>query len=136
MTHDLPRILLVDDDDDYAESTGALLHASGYEVRRARTAREALRLAREVRPDLVLLDVMMEHATAGLDALAEMRRDPQLAGLPILVVSSIYAEVPGFRISTDPAWLRHDGFVPKPVDYDALLARIGELLAAAPARPA
>jgi hypothetical protein len=49
--------------------------------------------------------------------------------VPVLVVSSIYTEVPGFRITPAADWLRHDGFLAKPVDFDELLERVQALLA-------
>ena len=124
-------ILLVDDDDDFATAVGAFLDAHGYGVLRAHSAAEGIALARAERPALVLLDVMMEDATAGLRALDEMRRLPELAAMPIVVVSSIYAAIPGFRITADPRWLRHDGFLAKPVDLDELLRVVRTRLAPA-----
>ena len=129
MSETPPRVLVVDDDDDYAETVGVFLGRAGYDVRRARTAREGLEAARAERPDVVLMDVMMEERTAGFFAIQEMRRDPELADVPVLVVSSIYTEVPGFRITPAADWLRHDGFLAKPVDFDELLERVGALLA-------
>lgn len=128
-------ILVVDDDDDYAASIGSFLAVHGYTVVRARDAREGLRLARAVRPGLVLMDVMMEERTAGFFAIQELRRDPELAAIPVFVVSSIYSAIPGFRVSPDAGWLRHDGFLAKPVDLDELLARVRERLPAG-GRPA
>jgi len=55
--------------------------------------------------------------------------EQQLAATPILVVSSLYTAVPGFRVSPQAGWLRHDGFLAKPVDLDELLRSVGERLA-------
>jgi DNA-binding response OmpR family regulator len=131
-------ILLVDDDDDYAAAIGSFLAAHGYCVLRARDGREGLRLARSAHPGLVLMDVMMEERTAGFFAIQELRRDPELASIPVFVVSSIYSAIPGFRVSPDAGWLRHDGFLAKPVDLEELLARVRERLPAGgrPAAPA
>lgn len=130
---DGPRsILVVDDDDDAADAVGAFLGSHGYEVRRARSAHEGLARARANRPELVLMDVMMEERTSGFFAIQEMRRDPKLATVPVIVVSSIYTAVPGFRVTPEADWLRHDGFFAKPVDFDLLLARVRELLARVP----
>lgn len=126
--NDTATILVVDDDDDYAESIAAFLGAHGYRVLRARSGAEGVRLARSERPDLVLMDVMMEERTAGFFAIQEMRRDPALESVPIFVVSSIYSAIPGFRVSPEAGWLRHDGFLAKPVDFDELLARVRERL--------
>jgi len=126
----LPTVLVVDDDDDYAESVTAFLEAHGYAVRRARSGAEGVRLARSERPGLVLMDVMMEERTAGFFAIQELRRDPELASVPVFVVSSIYSDIPGFRVSPDAGWLRHDAFLAKPLDFAELLARVREHLPA------
>src|SRR5439155_3570615 len=57
----------------------------------ARDGREALELARRARPDVVLLDLMMPGAT-GLDALAEIRGDPELRATPVVIVSAFSGE--------------------------------------------
>ena len=124
MSEPLARILVVDDDDDYAESIGAFLRAHGYEVLRARDGREGVAMARLHRPDLVLMDVIMEERTAGFFAIQELRRDPVLAAIPVFVVSSLYDAIPGFRVTPGAGWLRHDLFLAKPVDLDELLARV------------
>jgi len=133
MSDSAQTVLVVDDDDDSADAVGAFLGRHGYDVRRARSAREGLALARAERPALVLMDVMMEERTSGFFAIQEMRRDAGLATVPVIVVSSIYTAVPGFRVTPSADWLRHDGFLPKPVDFDALLACVRERLAAAAA---
>lgn len=125
-------ILVVDDDDDYAESITAFLTAHGYTVRRARSGSEGVRLAKSEPPGLILMDVIMEERTAGFFAIQEIRRDPMLAGVPIFVVSSIYSAIPGFRVTPDAGWLRHDAFLVKPVDFDQLLARVHEHLPPGP----
>jgi DNA-binding response OmpR family regulator len=127
---DIPKILLVDDDDDYAESIGSFLGAHGFSVRRGRNGKEGLMLARAERPDLVLMDVMMDERTEGFFTLQQMRRDPDLADVPVFVVSSIYSAIPGFRVSPEAGWLRHDDFLAKPVELDELLGRIRQRLAA------
>jgi CheY-like chemotaxis protein len=127
-------ILLVDDDDDYADSISAFLGAEGYRVLRGRNGREGLALARAERPDLVLMDVMMDERTEGFFTIQQMRHDPQLAELPVFVVSSIYSAIPGFRVSPEAGWLRHDEFFAKPVELDALLVSIRQRLAGAPPR--
>jgi DNA-binding response OmpR family regulator len=128
---DARTILLVDDDDDYATSISSFLTAHGFRVLRARNGREGLALARAQRPDLMLLDVMMEERTEGFFTLQQLRRDPEISELPVFVVSSIYTAVPGFRISPEASWLRQDEFLAKPVDLDGLLARIRSRLATA-----
>ena len=82
-----PEILVVDDDPDFVEVTRHTASAQGYEVARASNGKEALALMRRQPPDLVLLDIMMSYRLDGLDVAAAMRRDPALAGVPILMIS-------------------------------------------------
>lgn len=118
------RILIVDDDHDFSESTATYLRAHGLDVVQAYDGQEGLKAARLHRPDLILMDIMMEERTAGLFTVQQLRRDPVLRDVPIIVMSSLYSDVPGFRIESDPGWMGHDEFLPKPVDLDHLLDRI------------
>ena len=99
----------------------------------APNSRTGLAVAEVQRPDLILMDVMMEERTEGFFALQQLRRSPALMHIPVFVVSSIYSSIPGFGIDPSHSWLRHDDFIAKPVDLTALLARIETRLAAAPA---
>ncbi len=130
MTEHRHRILIVDDDADYAESTTAYLRAHGFDVERVPNGREALKTARLRRPDLVLMDIMMEERTEGFFTVQQLRRDPALREVPVFVVSSLYRDVPEFRVAADPGWTAHDEFLPKPVDLDELLQRITRRLGA------
>lgn len=121
-------ILIVDDDHDFVEAVSAFLEANGYLVLKAYDGREGLKLARLQRPDLILMDVLMGERTEGFFTVHEIRRAPQLSGIPIFVVTSMYSEVADFRIAPAAAWLAHDEFFAKPVDLPALLERIRERL--------
>jgi two-component system alkaline phosphatase synthesis response regulator PhoP len=123
------RILMVDDDRDFAEALGTLLRRHGYEVLWASDGREGVLRARRDAPDLILVDVMMDERTEGFFVVQELRRIPELQGVPIFVVSAVYQQAPEFQVAPDRRWLAHDAFFPKPVDTDALLARIRETLA-------
>ena len=65
----------------------AALDPSGCEIVEARDGDESLELARTVRPDLIVLDMMMPGRT-GLDVLAELRRDAEFAGTPVIVLTA------------------------------------------------
>ncbi len=122
------RILIVDDDPDFREAVASFLELKGFEVVEAEDGRSALTLARRERPDLVLMDVMMDERTEGFFAVQEMRRIPELSGVPIIVVSSIYGEIPDFSISPQQTWLGHDEFLPKPLDLNDLLETVHRVL--------
>lgn len=123
MTRD-PRILLVDDDRDLIAALDTYLEAHGYTVLQAHDGREGLRVAKVARPDLVIMDVMMDERTEGFFAIQNIRRVPGLATVPIFVLTSLYSPPTGFAVPPDAGWLEHDAFFPKPVDMPALLEAI------------
>jgi CheY-like chemotaxis protein len=120
-------VLIIDDDRDYVTAIESLLQYSGYLVRSASNGREGLHLARTIRPDLILLDVMMTERTEGFFMLQELRRIPELSQTPVIVISSIYADQPSFRVSPEAGWLPANLFLPKPVDPARLLAEVRRL---------
>jgi len=121
-------ILIVDDDHDFVEAVSAFLESNGYLVLKAYDGREGLKLAKMQRPDLILMDILMGERTEGLFTVHEIRRAPQLSGIPIFVLTSMYAQVADFRIAPDSAWLAHDEFFSKPVDLPVLLEKMRERL--------
>lgn len=125
------RILIVDDDPDFSESTAAFLRARGYEVVQAYSGFDGLKQARLEAPDLILMDVMMGERTEGFFTVQRLRRDQGLSRIPVVVVSSLYADDPSFGIDPERAWLAHDAFLPKPLDLDALLVTVREQMQAA-----
>ncbi|NIP81626.1 MAG: response regulator [Gemmatimonadetes bacterium] len=129
MSAQAQTILIVDDDYDFSESTAEFLRAHGFRVLQAHSGYEGLKRARLERPDLILMDVMMEERTEGFFTVQQLRRDEGLTEIPILVVSSIYRDVPEFGVQPESQWLGDDGFLPKPLDLDALLAMIRDRLA-------
>lgn len=131
MNTERKRIVLVDDDDDFAAAVTTFLELHGFEVHRAADGRAGVTLAKKVRPDLVLMDVIMEERTDGFFAVQNLRRTPGLETVPVFVVSSVYAAAPEFRVSPDRGWLAHDQFFTKPVDLPALLKAIDERLGTA-----
>ena len=124
------RVLIIDDDPDFVAAIKALLDGSGYEVHTAFTGADGLRLATSLVPDLVLLDVVMTERTEGLTVLKQMRAVPALAHTPVVIVSSIYTEMPVFQVSPDAGWVPADLFLPKPVDPVRLLAEAARLISA------
>ena len=122
------RILIVDDDADFAEAISSLLEANGYQVFHAPNGDEGLKLAKAEHPDLILMDVMMRERTEGFFTVQEMRRTPGVKETPIFVLTSIYSQVPGFRITPEASWLAHDAFFAKPVNPPELLDKIRQTL--------
>lgn len=81
------RILVVEDDRDIAALVAYHLTKEGYQVRTAAGGAEALDAVSEERPDLVVLDVMLP-GHSGLDVLREIRRRPDLADLPVIMLTA------------------------------------------------
>jgi CheY-like chemotaxis protein len=130
-------ILLVDDDRDLVESLAQVLKTRGYEVATAFSAADGLKALPRVRPDLVVMDVMMETDTAGFEAVDLIRsprpgsRFAEFRSLPIIILTAI-GQVTNSRFSLDPG----DNFLPgveefltKPVDIEALLSAAARILA-------
>ena len=123
-------ILIVDDDADFAEAVSSFLEANHYRVLQARTGEEGMKLAKIAQPDLVLMDIIMSERTEGLFSVQERRHSAGLADVPVIVVSSLYTQAPGFRIAPEAGWMGHDEFLAKPVDLNELLEKIRRRLAA------
>ncbi|HEU0130375.1 MAG TPA: response regulator [Mycobacteriales bacterium] len=82
-----PRVLLVDDDEDVRHMTRVSLGFEGFDVTEAEDGTEGLAAARSDRPDAMILDVMMPGMD-GLAVLRELREDPGLADLPVLILTA------------------------------------------------
>ncbi len=121
---DKKRILIVDDDRDFVEAVACFLEANDLAVFRAYDGREGVTVAKTERPDVILMDIMMNERTEGFFAIQEIRRDPALKTVPVFVVSSFCTRLPDFGIPSSGGWLTHDMFFAKPVDPVQLLAKI------------
>ena len=111
-----PVILYVDDDPDYCEAMRVILEAGGYEMAEAASAEEGLEVYKSRRPDLVIVDLMMEEVDSGTAFVKELRLLGNTA--PIFMLSSVGE---GMSISADYASLGLDGIFQKPIDRATLL---------------
>ena len=115
----LGRVLLVEDERDVAELIRYNLVSEGYEVVMATNGTDALRLARESRPAVVLLDIMVPQLN-GWEICLRLKRDPSLAGIAVIMVTGRVAEgdkVLGFELGADD-------YVTKPFSPRELVARV------------
>ncbi|NOZ93514.1 MAG: response regulator [Acidobacteria bacterium] len=119
-------ILLVDDDDVFVEAVSAVLEGR-YRVRRAANGTEGLRMIAEERPDLVILDVMMDHLSEGFDVARKLRNDPATADLPIIMLTGV-DQVYNLRMEVDESWVPCDRYLEKPVAPGELLEQVSEVL--------
>ena len=80
-------VLIIEDEADAAELFAEMMRVSGFHVLKTTNSAPALSMMSTNKPDVVILDIMMPE-TSGLDILRQMRRDPELAGVPVVVVSA------------------------------------------------
>jgi CheY-like chemotaxis protein len=85
----MARILVVDDDPDFQMVCQSVLKAEGYQVMQAANGDAAWTMLQQEKPDLILLDVMMSTTLEGVDVCKQIRADPKLKDLPVVMVSSI-----------------------------------------------
>jgi CheY-like chemotaxis protein len=129
----MPKILVIEDDVDMAEAVRMPLEANGYEVVHAVTGEEWLQKVKQVEPDLIILDVMMETTTAGFQVSLQLRSpasDSEYAAYrntPILMLTAIH-DTTSLRFGPDEAYLPVDDFVDKPLTPDMLLEKVAALI--------
>jgi DNA-binding response OmpR family regulator len=129
----MPKILVIEDDRDMVAAIRMPLEANGYEVLTGTTGEEGLQKIKEVEPDLIILDVMMETTTAGFQVSLELRSpDPAseyaaYRHIPILMLTAIHTTT-SLRFGPDEAYLPVDDFVDKPIDPDVLLEKVRALI--------
>ena len=126
------RILIVDDDEDFVASTSALLRRQGYAVMSERTGRDGLERAQAEHPDLIVVDVMMEHGSSGYELNESVKFLPEyedIRNVPILMVSSIDTDpATRFARSEEVALVTPNAYLTKPIDIPRFLAEVSSLL--------
>ncbi len=122
-----PRILVVDDDPDFIEFARVVLTREGYRVDGVTSGDAALDFMSVSRPDLVVMDIMMQGVLDGWDASWRVRSDKLLRDVPILVVSAITSSDYLGMLPTDDDNMI-DGFMSKPVQPQAFANEVSRLL--------
>ena len=123
------RILVVDDEPDMLELIETNLSAAGFNVLQAATGEEALRQARALPPQLILLDLMLPELD-GLEVCKLLRQDPATRSIPIVMLTARAAEIDrvlGLELGADD-------YVTKPFSMRELVLRVKKLLHRLPAR--
>lgn len=90
------KILAVDDEKHIVRLVQVNLQRHGYEVHTAYDGREALEKVREVKPDLIVLDVMMPHLD-GFGVLRRLKADPETRDIPVIMLTAKAQDADVFR---------------------------------------
>lgn len=124
----MAKILIVDDDPDFTETTRIVLESAGHTVLNATSGDKGFARAKEEKPDLIVLDVIMDSVLDGVSMSQSMYDDPEMRATPIIMVTSIantdYAEL----FPTDD-YIHIQAFLTKPVAPASLLKQVDKLLA-------
>lgn len=123
------RILIVDDDKDYSESLKLMLESRGFNVEQAYNIREGRDSVINEKPLLIILDVMMEKMTDGFDLCRELKSNPSLSSIPILMLTAI-TDKTGIKYSLeeDSEYLPADDYISKPVSFPELIHKAERLI--------
>jgi DNA-binding response OmpR family regulator len=121
------RILVVEDESDLLELLSFNLKKAGFSVATAKSGIEALKKARSVGPDLILLDLMLPELD-GFAVCETIRNDPTNASTPIIILTALSSELArlaGFEAGASD-------YLTKPFRLEELLARVRGLLRGTP----
>jgi two-component system, OmpR family, alkaline phosphatase synthesis response regulator PhoP len=119
----MPRILIADDDTPNADLLEAHLDGNGFETKIAANGEETLAAARDWKPDLILLDIMMPRLS-GFEVCRRLRSDPKTRDIGILMVTALDQST-DVETAVDSGT---DDFLTKPINKTELLLRVRALL--------
>ena len=124
------KILVVDDDQDIRDSMQAILENKQYTVAVAASKNEAMEKAKTEKPDLFILDVMMDTWQDGFEMARDLKQDPHFKDTPILMLTGIKEKTGiDFKSSAgDADWMPVEGFLEKPIQPEIMLAEVEKLL--------
>lgn len=118
------KILLVDDEEKFCQMVKLNLEAAGkYEVRTETEGLNGMAAAEDFSPDLILLDIMMPNKD-GLDLLAELKKNPTTASIPVVMLTAVDTSQSKIRA----AGLQDDDYIVKPVTTQVLSKKIEAVL--------
>lgn len=119
MKRDKPLILCVDDDADFLDSMKTIIESGAYSVETAGSAEEGLRKFKAVKPDLVVVDLMMEEVDSGVNFVKEIKALGPIP--PVYMLSSVGD---GLNMSTDYSAIGLSGVLQKPINPQILLSTL------------
>jgi len=126
-------VLVVDDDPDFLAQQELQLSAEGFKVVTAEGQAQAEELLEDVRPDIAVLDLMMEHFDGGFALCYRVKK--KYPSVPVIIVTGVTSETSlSFDAATaeERSWVKADALLPKPIRFEQLKREIDRLLNAAP----
>ncbi len=128
MSDHIPTVLVVEDEESFVEALVVGLKREGFRVEVAFDGVEAIERFDAVRPDIVLLDVMMPSAEGldGFQICQQMRREPEIKDIPVIILSAI-AQGMGEMREKVKTQVGADDFFMKPYNPADLVSRVREL---------
>jgi len=123
------KIVLVDDNTDYLFTMETFLERNGFDVLTADDGQKGLDLIRQEKPDIVLLDVMLESLFSGFELCKKLRTEDELKHIPIIGISGMGDELGvDYKQWPDFEYFSPDAFLDKPVDKQRLMELIPETI--------
>ena len=119
----MARILIVDDSPTEMFKLTGMLEKHGHQVLQAGNGADGVALARQEKPDLVLMDIVMPGLN-GFQATRQLTKDPETQGIPVIVVTTKDQE-------TDMLWASRQGakgYLTKPVEEETLILKLKQVL--------
>lgn len=120
----MKRILIVDDQVEVRELVEVTLRSDGYQVFQAKSGEEAIEIARSVKPDLIIMDIMMPGGMDGLEATRALKNDPETKGSIIIMLTAKGQEADkeiGLQVGADD-------YFAKPFSPLELIEKVEEVL--------
>ena len=124
-------ILIIDDDQDLTSALQTVLESSKYSVRVAGNPDEGMEKLNAEKPDLIILDVMMNTWQDGFDMARSLKKNDEFKAIPILMLTGVEDKT-GLEFKSEAGneeWLPVETFLDKPVEPATLLAEVKKLLA-------
>ncbi len=122
------KVLLIDDDVDFVEATRVVLESKPYEVIVAYEGDDGLRKAKEEKPDLIILDIIMPVKN-GFTTAEQLKKDSELSKIPVLMLTSFSERGSGSSIAySGGLMLETEDYIDKPISPEELISRVEKYL--------
>lgn len=120
-------VLIVDDDDDFLEQQKIMLSAQGYEVLDAENRSEAEEILEHTKPDIAILDLMMEEVDDGFVLSYHLKK--KYPDVPVIIISGVTSEtgIDFDERASEGQWIKADTMLSKPIRFEQLKREIERL---------